>query len=66
MGIGDNFNVNKTGSDSLYVKKKKEDLKLQKADTTALLKAEWQRLNNVDNSEQKNSDRVYFWAFFNR
>lgn len=53
MGIGDNVGVNKTGSDSLYVKKKKEEeLKLQKQDTTALMKAELQRLNNAVNSEQ--------------
>lgn len=63
MGIGDNFDVSKTGSDSLYVKKKKEDLKLQKADTTALLKAEWQRLNNVDNSEQNTPTEFTFVRF---
>ena len=45
------------------MKKKKEDLKLQKADTTALLKAEWQRLNNVDNSEQKTPTEFTFGRF---
>lgn len=64
MGIGDNLGVNKTGSDSLYVKKKKEeDLKLQKQDTTALIKAELQRLNNTANSEQKTPTEFTFGRF---
>lgn len=64
MGIGDNLGVNKTGSDSLYVKKKKEeDLKLQKQDTTALIKAELHRLNNTANSEQKTPTEFTFGRF---
>lgn len=64
MGIGDNVGVNKTGSDSLYVKKKKEEeLKLQKPDTTALMKAELQRLNNAVSSEQKTPKEFTFARF---
>ena len=54
MGIGDKFDVNNAGSvDSSYIKKRKEELLVQKQDNTASkMQSELKRLNQSVQEEQ--------------
>ena len=62
MGIGDNFELNKSGSvDSSYIKKRKEELLIQKQDNTASkMQAELKRLNQSVPEEQSGQREFSF------
>ena len=65
MGIGDNFELNKSGSvDSSYIKKRKEELLIQKQDNTASkMQSELKRLNQSVLEEQSGQREFSFTRF---
>ena len=65
MGIGDKFDVNNAGSvDSSYIKKRKEELLVQKQDNTASkMQSELKRLNQSVQEEQSGQREFSFTRF---